>query len=287
VRDPLLVAPRTLAQRILSGFGGIIGAVLLHAAAAFLLMTLAPMCNVEPEDEAEEDSVVAVAVVQEVEPEPVPPPMPEPEPEVEPAPEPEPEPEPEPLPKPEPKPEPEPTPTPESKAPQAESMNPIHLEGLTKESTSTSADAPAFKIGKGIKMGKVTNKYVDPNRFGSIETGEGDGDGYGAGDKPAAGSDRPTGPTREPRALSRPKADPADYPLSAKRRGVGGTVVAILTINEKGDVESVKIVKSAGHGFDELARETFLKWKFEPALNNGVPVEDTIRATHIFEIQNY
>lgn len=165
-------------------------------------------------------------------------------------------------------------------------MNPVHLEGLTADSTSDSGDAPAFKIGEGIKTGKVTNKYVDPKRFGKIKTGKGDGDGYGTSDKPALKGE-PGGETRKPKAIARPKADPSEYPVLAKRRGIGGTVVAILTVDTKGKVVAVKIVKSAGNGFDELAKRTFRRWKFEPALENGVPVQDTIRATHVFEIEDY
>jgi protein TonB len=165
-------------------------------------------------------------------------------------------------------------------------MDPVHLEGLTEDSTSESEDAPAFKIGTGIDTGKVTNKYVDPKRMGKIKTGKGDGEGYGTGDEPAAAG-VPDGETRKPKALRRPKADPSEYPLQAKRRGVGGTVVAILTVDTSGDVVDVKIISSAGNGFDELAEKTFRKWKFEPALDKGVPVKDTIRATHVFEIEDY
>jgi protein TonB len=166
-------------------------------------------------------------------------------------------------------------------------MNPVHLEGLTADSLSASSDGVAFKQGTGIKTGKMSNKFVDPNRFGSIKTGDGNGEGYGSGDKPAAAGTSRGGPTRKPKPLSRPKASPADYPLAAKRRGVGGTVVAILTISEKGKVVAVKIIKSAGNGFDELAEETFRKWKFQPALDKGRPVQDTVRATHVFEVNDY
>jgi len=81
------------------------------------------------------------------------------------------------------------------------------------------------------------------------------------------------------------RVDPEDYPVQAKRRGVEGTVVALLTIDRSGDVTDVEIKKSLGHGLDEVAREVFREWTVEPALRDGQPVESTIRITHEFRLR--
>lgn len=247
-------------------------------------------------DESEEDETVEVAIIEDEPEEPEPPPEPEPkppEPEPEPKepepPEPEEEPKPEPDPEPEPEPEPEekPEPVPEQKPPEnsePESMDPVHLDGLDMESTAEGSDGPAFKVGQGIEHGKITDKYVDPDRMDDIETGEGDGEGYGSSDTPGSGSTKNC-KDRDPKAVERVRVDTEEYPLEAKRRGIEGTVVALLTVDKSGKVVDVSIKKSLGHGLDELAEGAFRRWTFKPARKDCKSVRATIRAVHEFRLQ--
>ncbi|MFB6374749.1 MAG: energy transducer TonB, partial [Bradymonadaceae bacterium] len=170
----------------------------------------------------------------------------------------------------------------ESGSGEAESTDAVHLDGLNMESTAEGSDGPAFKTGKGIRHGKVTDKYVEPDRMDEVETGSGDGDGRGSSDTPAGtGGD---GGDREASVKKRTRVDPDDYPVRAKRRGVEGEVVALLTVDPSGQVVDVEIKQSIGYGLDELAKEAFRKWNFEPALENGEPVRTTVRATHEFRL---
>lgn len=63
------------------------------------------------------------------------------------------------------------------------------------------------------------------------------------------------------------------YPEDAKVKGIQGLVVLTLTIDEKGDVDKVKIYMSADPLLTNAAVEAGKKCKFEPATVNGKPVK--------------
>jgi protein TonB len=78
----------------------------------------------------------------------------------------------------------------------------------------------------------------------------------------------------------------AAYPPEALRMGFEAKVEAKLLIDDKGDVRDVKILKPAGHGFDEAAREALKKTKFSPAKTaDGKAVPVSIVYTYSFEVQ--
>lgn len=311
--DPLVSKKKSPALLIAALLGGVAVTVAFYAVLGFFLIQFAPLLNVEVEP-PEEEVLLDVAMfeepkVEEPEPEPIPEPEPEPEPEIEePEPEPEPEPEvkepePEPEPKPEikePEPEPEPEPTPEVKEPEPEpnpdppsSMKAVELEGLTMESTVSNSDF-AIKQGKGIDSGKITNKYVDPKRFDKIKVGNGNGDGSGtaSGSGTSQGKKITSAPKKVCKAvkakpIKQVKVPKSKYPAEAKRRGVEGELTAILTVDKSGNVTAVKVIKSAGYGFDELAIDAFKKWKFKPAEKNCAPVGVKIRYNYRFTLDSY
>lgn len=295
--DPLIERPKTKKQRIAAAVGRTVAAVLAHLVVGGLLVTLAPYCNVDA-PKPEEKSIIELAIsvtevpveIEEVEET-----VEESEPEAEEVIEPEPEPIPEPVVKPDPKPEPRPEPPkPDMKpdpdpvdkpAGEPESMNPVHLEGLTMESTVESGDGPTIKVGEGIQSGKVSTRYVDPNRFGKITTGDGDGDGYGKGSSPGAGA--PTGKTCPPKSakvLFQPKGE---YPLQAQRRRLEGSVTGLVDVNVRGEVTRVRIVKKAGNGFDESAEEVFRKMRYAPAEKDCQPIATTERVSNVFSLDDY
>ena len=85
-----------------------------------------------------------------------------------------------------------------------------------------------------------------------------------------------------PRVLDEVKAA---YPADAQRMGIEGYVDAKLLISEKGDVIEVKIIKTAGHGFDEAARAALKKFKFSPArTSDGKAVPTNIVYKYRFEL---
>ena len=63
------------------------------------------------------------------------------------------------------------------------------------------------------------------------------------------------------------------YPLQAKTLGVQGVVYVQAIINEKGKVDSTKLVKKLGAGCDEEAIRVLKKSKFKPGYDKGKPVK--------------
>lgn len=148
----------------------------------------------------------------------------------------------------------------------------------------------AIKVGTGIKTGKTTGKYVDPDRFGKIKVGKGDGDGYGSGT--GTGNKTVKAPVKKcdpvkAKPIKQVKVPPSAYPPAAKRRGIEGTLVALLYLDEKGNVERVKVTKTLGYGFDELAIDAFKKWKFTPAEKNCSPTKTVVRYNYTFSLDPY
>ncbi|MBI9105254.1 MAG: TonB family protein [Spirochaetales bacterium] len=75
-----------------------------------------------------------------------------------------------------------------------------------------------------------------------------------------------------------------EYPLQAKRNRIEGTVIVEADIDEEGILQQVKIVKSAGFGFDEAASAMLDKSTFSPAVMDGRNVGVRMRFTIEFEI---
>jgi protein TonB len=62
------------------------------------------------------------------------------------------------------------------------------------------------------------------------------------------------------------------YPRLAREMSREGTVVLSLTIDEKGILQGVEVVESAGFGFDEAALQAMQASTFKAAVRNGQPV---------------
>jgi len=92
---------------------------------------------------------------------------------------------------------------------------------------------------------------------------------------PVAAAARPA-VVREPRLL--PDSAPARYPDRARRRGLEGTVVLRLRVAADGTVERVEVATSSGHEIlDRAAEEAAPKWRYEPALRDGVAIAYDVR----------
>lgn len=81
---------------------------------------------------------------------------------------------------------------------------------------------------------------------------------------------------RAPVLLGQPSAAEtrALYPDAARREGVEADVGLELLVSERGEVAEVRVLRAAGQGFDELARELGRRMRFRPAQRGGraVPV---------------
>ena len=76
------------------------------------------------------------------------------------------------------------------------------------------------------------------------------------------------------KSMARPiyQKDP-EYTEDARKAGINGNVMLALTVDANGVVHDIRILKPLGHGLDEKALEAVQQWKWEPALEDGKPVE--------------
>jgi TonB family protein len=72
------------------------------------------------------------------------------------------------------------------------------------------------------------------------------------------------------------------YPPAALERGLEGSPVVEIWIDEKGHVMDVAILESAGAILDGAVLEAVAGWKFRPASVNGTPVSMRVTLQHLF-----
>lgn len=77
----------------------------------------------------------------------------------------------------------------------------------------------------------------------------------------------------------------APYPAQAEQARVEATVELRLTLDEQGAVTEAEVTQPVGHGFDEAARDAALRFRFEPAKRNGVPVPSRIAYSYEFRLR--
>lgn len=77
------------------------------------------------------------------------------------------------------------------------------------------------------------------------------------------------------------------YPSAAMRKGVEGTVICSILVSPEGDVEAVRILKSADntYGLDDAAVAAVAKWKFRPAVKDGRPIRVWISYPVVFRLR--
>jgi protein TonB len=77
---------------------------------------------------------------------------------------------------------------------------------------------------------------------------------------------------------------PAEYPEEAQRRKIEGMVVLSVLVGTRGEVDSVRVVRSVGL-LDEAAVASAWRWKFEPAISLGEPVAEWIVVPVSFRLE--
>jgi protein TonB len=152
----------------------------------------------------------------------------------------------------------EPPPPNEPPPPEAKAEPPPVVVGLTLRSTTTAGtfDAP---VGNTL-AGKAPDKAVDPSsvRPSPVPLYELDS--------------QPTviGEVRIP------------YPEDARSRGIEGTVVLSVLVDEAGSVRTVKILSGPGGGLDQAAAKAVERIRFRPATRKGQPVAAQITYRYTF-----
>ncbi|MEO5565312.1 MAG: energy transducer TonB [Luteimonas sp.] len=71
---------------------------------------------------------------------------------------------------------------------------------------------------------------------------------------------------------------PPRYPRDARRRGESGTVLLRVHVTRNGDAGAIELVQGSGsRSLDRAAIEAAHRWRFEPAVRNGEPVESSLQ----------
>jgi len=76
----------------------------------------------------------------------------------------------------------------------------------------------------------------------------------------------------------------APYPPAARKEGVEGQVILMMTIDDEGKVAEVKSISGPGHGLNEAAVRAARQFRWKPAKLNGLAVSTEIRYVYSFEI---
>lgn len=101
--------------------------------------------------------------------------------------------------------------------------------------------------------------------------------------EPAVGVQRVEEGITPPRVVEKPA--PA-YTAEAKAARIQGVVILQATIDERGTVERVEILKGLPLGLGEAAAETVRRWRFEPARDRaGEPIAVTYNLTVNFTLE--
>ncbi len=108
------------------------------------------------------------------------------------------------------------------------------------------------------------------------------------GDPSASGQTLPAtpppavGPTRTALPKRRP---PPRYPPRAAARGIEGEVVLRVSVDAKGRVTAADVVRASPPGvFDDAAVAAARRYRFEPALENGVATAVTLEQRILFRV---
>ncbi|HVZ32483.1 MAG TPA: TonB family protein, partial [Polyangiaceae bacterium] len=99
----------------------------------------------------------------------------------------------------------------------------------------------------------------------------------------AAPADAPEMPDQTTAPVLRDHPD-ATYPDEALRERIEGEVALEVTVDITGHVSDVRVVRPAGHGFDEAALQAVRAWTFEPARRNGEAIASTVLLTYPFAL---
>jgi TonB family protein len=71
------------------------------------------------------------------------------------------------------------------------------------------------------------------------------------------------------------------YPKDAKKAGISGTVVLKAMVAKDGSVNNLEYV-SGPQGLTDAALKAVKKWKYQPMLINGNPVETSMNISVVF-----
>jgi protein TonB len=79
------------------------------------------------------------------------------------------------------------------------------------------------------------------------------------------------------------QVDP-EYSEEARKAKFMGVVTVNLVVDEHGNPTKVRVLRGAGMGLDEKAKEAVMQYKFKPAMEGGKPVAVELNVEVNFQI---
>lgn len=141
---------------------------------------------------------------------------------------------------------------------------------------------PGVGPGSGGGSGGGTGGGTGIGEGTGVGEGRGSGSGGGEGSGGGGGFQSRVADRLEPQVVSKGSLE---YPASAIRDGVQGTVRMKVLVTEKGTVGEVEIVRSSGdRRLDSAAREWVRGWRYRPAIQDGEERRVWTYATVTFEL---
>jgi protein TonB len=78
-----------------------------------------------------------------------------------------------------------------------------------------------------------------------------------------------------------------DYPPDAERRGIEGAVDVSFTVDPEGKVTDIIVIHSEPSDiFDRAAATAVRRWRYEPKLMSGTPVEEHMQVRVEFKLDS-
>ncbi len=159
--------------------------------------------------------------------------------------------------------------------------------GIDYESTVSDGKGPSLGTGT-TRMGQSSTTAQDPKEAAKQTNGTSDKPGTGKGDEVRQQRTASHIPTRDIVFVKPKRSKPSKppYPETLKARGLEGDVEVRVSIDAKGRVTEVAILKSSGEAaFDEAARVAAQGESFQPATRDGQPVAFTLSYSYRFRIE--
>jgi protein TonB len=120
---------------------------------------------------------------------------------------------------------------------------------------------PSNGVGSGAGIGSGSG--------GGVGVGGGPGFGEGRGGGTGGGVFRVGGGVLAPKLVFDPEPE---YSEEARKAKYQGTCVLSVIVGPDGLAHDIKVTNTLGLGLDEKAIEAVKKWRFEPAMKDGKPV---------------
>jgi TonB family protein len=165
--------------------------------------------------------------------------------------------------------------------------------GTGTPSAGTGTGTPSADTGTGMPSAETAGADADLSLAAAAAAASGN-----AATEPAAdpldvsgGGATDQGGSAEPvyvpvSSLKRTNYVAPRYPRSAQRRNITGWADVSFTVTTQGDVVGVEIMDSSpGDVFSDAATEAIAQWRFEPPVDDGVPVERRVAVRLSFDLE--